>query len=66
MGFQFNSILIIYLFIYFLKGENFNAEEVNELLQTCLAFTDPDSPSENPHILYKYYVNELVIEGQKE
>jgi hypothetical protein len=36
------------------------------MLQTCLAFADQDSPSENPHILYKYYVSELVIEDNKE
>ena len=35
------------------------------MMQTVGAFADPDKPGDNPHILYKYYVNELVVEGQK-
>lgn len=35
------------------------------MLQTCLAFADPESQSEEPHILYKYYINELVVDDEK-
>ena len=45
-----------------IKGEPFNQEEMNEMLQTCMTFADPQSPSNDPHILYKYYINELVVE----
>jgi len=48
------------------EGEPFNTEEMNEMLQCCLTFADPESQSENPRILYKYYINELVIEEPKE
>ncbi len=48
------------------EGEPFNAEEMNEMLQTCMAFADPESQSDNPQILYKYYINELVVEGTKD
>ncbi len=44
------------------EGEPFNQEEMNEMLQTCMTFADPQSPSNDPHILYKYYINELVVE----
>lgn len=49
----------------FILGEPFNTEEINEMLQTCLAFADPESQAEEPHILYKYYINELVIDDDK-
>ena len=39
---------------------------MNEMLQCCMQFVDPESQSENPKILYKYYINELVIEEPKE
>jgi len=48
------------------EGEPLNNEEINEMLQTCLAFVDPQSPPDNPHILYKYYINELVVDENKE
>jgi len=51
--------------LWFLLGEPFNTEEINEMLQTCLAFADPESQSEEPHILYKYYINELVVDDEK-
>ena len=47
-------------------GEPFNADEMNDMLQTCLTFADPESPPEDPHILYKQYINELVVEEAKE
>jgi len=47
------------------EGEPFNTEEINEMLQTCLAFADPESQAEEPHILYKYYINELVIDDDQ-
>jgi Ca2+-binding EF-hand superfamily protein len=48
------------------EGEPFNAEEMNEMIQACMACADPDSQPDNPHILYKYYINELVVEGMKD
>ncbi|CAF0703592.1 unnamed protein product [Brachionus calyciflorus] len=48
------------------EGEPLNAEEMNEMLQTCSAFIDPESAAENPKILYKYYINELVVEDTKD
>ena len=39
---------------------------MNEMLQTCMTFADPDSSSDNPKILYKYYINELVVEDSKD
>jgi hypothetical protein len=47
------------------EGEPFNSEEINEMLQTCLTFTDPESAPDNPKILYKYYINELVVEEEE-
>jgi Ca2+-binding EF-hand superfamily protein len=48
------------------EGEPFNADEINDMLQTCLACVDPDSQPDNPHILYKYYINELIDDDMKE
>ena len=54
-------------FLFFFKGEPFNAEEMNDMLQTCLTFADPEiADTEEPHILYKYYINELVVEESKD
>lgn len=39
---------------------------MNEMLQTCTAFADPASQADNPHILYKYYINDLVVEDTKD
>ena len=50
------------------EGEPFNPEEINDMLQTCLGFVDTESSSnaEDPHILYKYYINELVVPETKD
>jgi hypothetical protein len=48
------------------EGEPLNADEMNDMLQTCLTFVDPESPADEPRILYKYYINELVVEDQKD
>ncbi len=44
------------------EGEPLNADEINDMLQTCLTFADPESNQEDPHILYRHYINELVVE----
>lgn len=36
------------------------------MLQSCLAFALPDSSADNPHIDYKHYISELVVEDVKE
>ena len=48
------------------EGEPFNSEEMNEMIQACMTFADPDSEPDNPRILYKYYINELVVEDVKD
>ena len=60
------KISLIKFRLFFFLGEPFNAEEMNEMLQTCLAFADQESSGDNPHILYKYYINELVVEDTKD
>lgn len=39
---------------------------MNEMLRVCSAFADPASQESDPHILYKYYINELVVEETKD
>jgi Ca2+-binding EF-hand superfamily protein len=44
------------------EGEPLNGDEMNDMLQTCLTCVDPESSQEDPHILYKLYINEVVVE----
>lgn len=48
------------------EGEPLNTEEMNEMIQACMAYADPDSTPDNPSILYKYYINDLVVEDTKD
>lgn len=44
------------------EGEPLTQEEFNEMLQACSEFIDPLSPPDQPHILYKSYIDKLVVE----
>lgn len=46
----------------FILGEPFNMDEFNEMLQACEEFVDPQSPPGEPHILYKFYIDKLVVD----
>ena len=48
------------------EGEPFNMEEMNDMLQTCMDCVDPESTADEPHILYKHYINHLVVDETKE